>query len=122
MSYHSDLSDELRHENADLRAKLERYGGWDSSDIYEHKGVQYFSLNQVEIPAEVLVSVLDGLNTTAERKVIQAVKAALTTEQRLFIDKMDEATIEQPAGAAVLYRVEKLIAENDGVLSAMKEV
>ncbi len=104
MSYHSELARELEEENRSLRTRLERYGGEDSEDIYTHKGVCYLSLNQVEIPAEVLARVIYGINRSAEAKVIKAVEAALTTEQRLYLDKLEgltEATIEQPAGETV---------------------
>lgn len=106
MSYHSELERELREENADLRAKLDRYGGEDSADIFEHKGVTYFSLNQVEIPADVVMSVVFGINRSAEHKVVEAVKKALTDDQNILMEKL--TTLDPKDQSAVLAETQRV--------------
>ncbi len=126
MSYHSELdreNRELADENRDLRVRLEHYGE-DQADIFEHKGVIYFNVSQVEIPADVLVSVVFGINRSAEHKVIQAVKAALTEgqqerlEQMTNLDFKDQSAVlaelplvEQPYGAVIIHKLTSLMEQ-----------
>jgi hypothetical protein len=119
---------ELRQENRDLEAKAMHVG--DTEDIFTFKGQRYFSVSQVEVPVDLMVRAMYGINHQAGREILRAVQAALTEEQKTLLENMttldfkDQAAVlaestvlvEQPYGGTTLYQIAELIKKNEEVL------